>query len=283
MIDPLPENTPEESRYGTCVACGVHDNLWNHHCDEKKIARRDKMRATGKTCRSDSQRCEGQRLYEGLAMLQMSVLAFVMLVGCSSPAPYAPNIDEAFVQAVAMQWEFTDSTEKSAEKPSGKTSVEASGNEEYIDELPPLSDVDVRAFYTLYKPEIDKLWQKHKDWTLYDAVVTWGAIESVKRNGKPNSSAAAEGETTPAVTKGSAPPAVETPKLLFYEIILHTGKDCAPCDRLKHELKVRGYPFTEHLVSKGTVPTAFIDGEEFVGDAIYNRLKIVKLNRKDSP
>jgi hypothetical protein len=197
---------------------------------------------------------------------------------------YSPNIDEAFVQAVAMQWEL---------QPSGKTSVETSGNhfpdstkmveapdEEYIDELPPLSDVDVRAFYTLHKPEIDKLWQKHKDWTLYDAVVTWGAIESVKRNGKPKQSAAAEGETTPAVTKGSAPPAVETPKLLFYEIILHTGKDCAPCDRLKHELKVRGYPFTEHLVSKGTVPTAFIDGEEFVGDAIYNRLKIVKLRKE---
>jgi hypothetical protein len=234
------------------------------------------MRATGKTCRSDSQRCEGQRLYEGLAMLQVSLLAFAMLVGCSSPAPYAPNIDEAFVQAVAMQWEFTDSTEKSAEKPSGKTSVETSGKVNRIKTDFPQT-IDTKG---VTKPD-----SKPDESGFLEKSGLSGAkrLDMVRPAAPQKQSAAAEGETTPAVIKGSAPPAVETPKLLFYEIILHTGKDCAPCDRLKHELKVRGYPFTEHLVSKGTVPTAFIDGEEFVGDAIYNRLKIVKLNRKDSP
>jgi len=127
------------------------------------------------------------------------ITAFFALVGCSSPAPYSPNIDEAFVQAVAMQWEFTDSTEKSAEqsteKPSGKTSVETSGN---------------------HFPDSTKM-------------VT------------PKQSAAAEGETTHAVDKGSAPPAVETsPKIVVYSTF-----GCRACVYLCKQLTEAGYDFDQ--------------------------------------
>jgi len=262
-----------------------------------------------------------------IELVAIVALPLALVSCCSSPAPYSPNIDEAFVQAVAMQWEFTESTVKSAEKTTGKPSAETSGNHlpditkmvEATDKRPIaeskatdgdneyvpidslnyedlLSSDEIIRIYAENEAEISKIWASldgQEYCRMKDAVMIWLVTKAVKNPAAGDSktsyppdnkqSAAAEGESTPAVSKGSPPPAAASTRPLFYEIILHTGKDCAPCDRLKHELKVRGYPFTEHLVSRGTVPTAFIDGEEFVGDAIYNRLKIVKLNRKDSP
>jgi len=222
----------------------------------------------------------------------LAILALPLsFVGCNfTPAPYSPDIDEAFVQAVAMQWEFGESTVKSTVKTSGNhfpdstKMVQSTDEYERIDKLPfPFDAGQIAYYYKLYHQEVDTVLSANDELSLGEAVLTVVAMKQVERACKQKQSAAAEGESTPAVDKGSPPPAAARTRPLFYEIILHTGKDCAPCDRLKHELKVRGYPFTEHLVSKGTVPTAFIDGEEFVGDAIYNRLKIVKLNRKDSP
>jgi len=207
----------------------------------------------------------------------------------------------------------TESTEKSTEKTSVETSgnhlpgttkmVEATdGDNEYvpIDSLSYedlLSSDEIIRIYGENEAEISKIWASldgQEFCRMKDAVMIWLVTKAVKNPAAGDSktsyppvnkqSAAAEGESTPAVSKGSPPPAAASTRPLFYEIILHTGENCKPCDEIKHELKVRGYSFTEHFVTEGNFPIAFIDGKEFVGkNAICNRLKIVQLNRKDSP
>jgi len=253
--------------------------------------------------------------------LWTALYSLVVLCGCST-SPECVTIDEAFVMTLLMESQLAPQLEPSnnlkvttpAEpqsviaEPKVQPSLEGATSIEYIDELPcPITDSEAFEVYQQNKAEIDKILAKDSEQTTKDAVLTWLAIQAIKKHGTgdrelpsqapvirggtpditpvtpdttgaSNDSAANEGVSRPiqpAAKEATSAAAPASRPLAFYEIILHTGDNCAPCDVLKHELKLRGIQFDEHRVKAGKVPVAFIDGVEYVGaKAIYKRLEI---------
>jgi len=175
------------------------------------------------------------------AAIVLLITAFFAIVGCSTPALYSPNIDAAFVQAVAMQWELQPVREQKAQ---------------YVDPSPVVPAASGGSI-----PERDN------------------HLPDITKMVTPNSSAAAEGESTPAVSKGSPPPAVETsPKIVVYSTF-----GCRACVYLCKQLTEAGYDFDqvylggiEHRQTK--FPYARIDGKRKTYEQVLAWLK----ERKES-
>jgi len=134
------------------------------------------------------------------AAIVLLITAFFAIVGCSTPALYSPNIDAAFVQAVAMQWELQPVREQKAQ---------------YVDPSPVVPAASGGSI-----PERDN------------------HLPDITKMVTPNSSAAAEGESTPAVSKGSPPPAAAQPAIIVYSTL-----NCRACIYLAKELTVAGVQF----------------------------------------
>jgi len=246
----------------------------------------------------------------------LAILALPLsFVGCNfTPAPYSPDIDEAFVQAVAMQWEFGESTVKSTVKTSGNhfpdstkmvqstdkrpiaESKATDGDNEYvpIDSLnceDLLSSDEIIRIYAENEAEISKIWasldgQEHC--RMKDAVMIWLVTKAVKNPAAGDSktsyppdkkqSAAAEGESTPAVSKGSPPPAAAQPAIIVYSTL-----NCRACIYLAKQLTEAGIKFEtvylggyEHRHTE--FPFATFDGKRKTYEQVLAWLK----ERKES-
>jgi hypothetical protein len=117
-------------------------------------------------------------------------------------------------------------------------------SEEYVDGLPPIPDAEIQGLYATYKAEIDEFWQRNKDWSLYDAVTMWTAIESVKKHCKPKAAASDSADASPGdepvadtAIKEIAPPAATTEPL---NVVVYATANCPACKWLTKELTKAG-------------------------------------------
>lgn len=205
------------------------------------------------------------------------LICLILCLGCDSAA-HDTRIDDAFVQCVAMQFQFGQVKESA---PNFEIPAIELKSSDYG-----LTSDGVVALYIKHEAEISKIWGKMEDGTMEDAVVTWLGLQAIKADKNPaatsskgsypqSNTPAAQGERedatspkelTPAAAKPAVPVRTTAPLILFgYE-------GCAACKYIHEGLRDRGIPHSYRLVQPKPgveYPFATSDGKHMN----YNRLK----------
>jgi hypothetical protein len=162
--------------------------------------------------------------------------ALYLLAGCSA-SPQCAEIDDAYVLTFLMQWQL---------EPSNNLKVS-----------------------TLAEPK-SAITEPKVQPSLEGATSLRIEIPFLSET-----AGASNGSDEIEVVPRPEPAAAQAKKPLFYDsIILYTSPACASCPAVKKALKDSGIPFDEHTSLDRRVPAAYIDGEEFEGWKILDRLNI---------
>jgi len=209
---------------------------------------------------------------DALACLEGTILGLLLgsllavFAGCDTPSP-GVRIDEAFIQCVALQFQLQPSNKVTTSQ--NRTKAEFPQRTDTQGLTKPDSKPDETGFFEksglsgaprgldMVRPATTKQPAAASDGTI-DAKVADAPSEIAK----------------PAAEKRAAE--AQQPKPLFQsEIILHTRPTCQTCPAAKKALEDARIEFTEHTVSdKELAPVAFIDGIEYQGFQILDRLKL---------